>query len=86
MHVLCPDCGKNIGEIMFVYQILVMTHKLKHQEKIFAIASHKSIIQSDLIPNLNNVFVALGIDHICCKSHLMSAISIQELSEIYALR
>lgn len=83
MSVLCYSCGRNLGELYYLYEILSNICKLESEE-LFAASAHRALIQSDKIDTLAEIFKTLELDNKCCRTQLATSISIHEVNVLYA--
>lgn len=72
VHILCPECAEDIGEI---YQFFELVKNRKCEEILssqkIAIDVDKIDIKADILKNFDFILKAVGINNHCCIAHCL---------------
>jgi DNA-directed RNA polymerase subunit N (RpoN/RPB10) len=73
VHILCPECSEDIGEIYPFFEVI------KNRKCDEIISSQKNLInvdkidiKADILKNFDFILKAIGINNHCCRIHIIS--------------
>ncbi len=70
VHILCPECGEDLGEIYLAYEAVKNAYFDKELSKHNVSVDIVNLV-SNILPNLTFIFDALHINNQCCRIHII---------------
>lgn len=72
VHILCPECSEDIGEIYSFFEI-VKNRKCEEilSSQKMAIDIDKIDMKADIMKNFDFILKAVGITNHCCVCHVL---------------
>lgn len=71
VHVLCPECSKNISEVFPAYDKVKSAYFEKMIKEHGPIDLNRINLKEDVLPGISFIFEALHINNHCCRSHIL---------------
>jgi len=83
-YVLCPECGKCIGELINAYKIISLFNRLEQAKKKNVMCPDKTILMEGNFEPEEEILDSLGIYNLCCRTRVFTAREFNDIYSFYA--
>lgn len=82
-YILCPECGKCIGELSIPYKIISLFNRLSQSKNKNVMCPDKTILMEGNFEPEENILDALGLENMCCRTRIFTSREFNDFHSFY---